>query len=44
MSKTASSNTCHLHVRLGDELIRHMRGLHKFMTWSGPSLTDSEGL
>lgn len=37
------SNTYHLHVRPGDELIRSMGGLHKFMTWSGPILTDSGG-
>lgn len=37
------SNTYHLHVRPGDELIRDMGGLHKFMTWNGPILTDSGG-
>jgi len=37
------SNTYHLHVRPGDELIKDMGGLHKFMTWSGPMLTDSGG-
>ena len=37
------SNTYHLHVRPGDELIRDMGGLHKFMTWDGPMLTDSGG-
>ncbi len=37
------SNTYHLHVRPGDELIRDMGGLHKFMTWDGPVLTDSGG-
>ena len=37
------SNTYHLHVRPGDRLIRDMGGLHKFMTWSGPILTDSGG-
>lgn len=37
------SNTYHLHVRPGDELIKSMGGLHKFMTWSGPILTDSGG-
>ena len=36
-------NTYHLHVRPGDGLIRDMGGLHKFMTWSGPILTDSGG-
>ncbi|MCQ2452918.1 MAG: tRNA guanosine(34) transglycosylase Tgt, partial [Oscillospiraceae bacterium] len=37
------SNTYHLHVRPGDQLIREMGGLHKFMTWKGPMLTDSGG-
>lgn len=37
------SNTYHLHVRPGDELIRDMGGLHRFMTWNGPILTDSGG-
>ena len=37
------SNTYHLHVRPGDELIRDMGGLHKFMAWDGPMLTDSGG-
>ncbi|MCD8001436.1 MAG: tRNA guanosine(34) transglycosylase Tgt [Oscillospiraceae bacterium] len=37
------SNTYHLHVRPGDRLIREMGGLHRFMTWSGPILTDSGG-
>lgn len=37
------SNTYHLHVRPGDELIKKMGGLHKFMTWNGPILTDSGG-
>ena len=37
------SNTYHLHVRPGDELIKDMGGLHKFMTWDGPILTDSGG-
>lgn len=37
------SNTYHLHLRPGDELIRHMGGLHRFMTWEGPILTDSGG-
>ncbi len=36
-------NTYHLHVRPGDELIKRMGGLHKFMTWNGPILTDSGG-
>ena len=37
------SNTYHLHLRPGDELIKEMGGLHKFMTWDGPILTDSGG-
>lgn len=37
------SNTYHLHLRPGDELIRSMGGLHKFMAWEGPILTDSGG-
>lgn len=37
------SNTYHLHVRPGDELIKSLGGLHKFMTWNGPILTDSGG-
>jgi len=37
------SNTYHLHVRPGDKLIKDMGGLHKFMTWDKPILTDSGG-
>ncbi len=37
------SNTYHLHVRPGDDLVRDMGGLHKFTGWSGPILTDSGG-
>ena len=37
------SNTYHLHVRPGDELVRDLGGLHRFMTWNGPILTDSGG-
>ena len=37
------SNTYHLHLRPGDQVVRKMGGLHKFMTWSGPILTDSGG-
>ena len=37
------SNTYHLHVRPGDELIKAMGGLHRFMSWDGPILTDSGG-
>ena len=37
------SNTYHLHVRTGDKLIREVGGLHKFMSWNRPILTDSGG-
>jgi queuine tRNA-ribosyltransferase len=37
------SNTYHLHVRPGDQLIKKMGGLHKFMNWTKPILTDSGG-
>ena len=37
------SNTYHLHVRPGDDLIKDCGGLHKFTTWDGPILTDSGG-
>ncbi len=37
------SNTYHLHVRTGDELIKRFGGLHKFMAWDRPILTDSGG-
>lgn len=37
------SNTYHLHVRTGDELIRRFGGLHRFMSWDRPILTDSGG-
>ncbi len=37
------SNTYHLHVRPGDELIKDCGGLHTFTTWDGPILTDSGG-
>jgi queuine tRNA-ribosyltransferase len=36
-------NTYHLFVRPGLEVIRHFAGLHKFMSWDGPILTDSGG-
>lgn len=36
-------NTYHLHLRPGDELIKEMGGLHKFMNWDKPILTDSGG-
>lgn len=41
--QTQLSNTYHLHVRPGDEIVREMGGLHKFMAWDGPILTDSGG-
>jgi len=37
------SNTYHLHVRPGDRIIKQMGGLHKFMSWNRPILTDSGG-
>ena len=37
------SNTYHLHLRPTDTVVREMGGLHKFMTWDGPILTDSGG-
>lgn len=37
------SNTYHLHVRTGDEVIKKLGGLHKFMHWDKPILTDSGG-
>ncbi len=37
------SNTYHLHVRPGDDIIRSLGGLHKFMNWDRPILTDSGG-
>jgi queuine tRNA-ribosyltransferase len=42
-TQVALSNTYHLHVRTGDELIRSLGGLHKFMVWDRPILTDSGG-
>jgi queuine tRNA-ribosyltransferase len=36
-------NTYHLHLRPGEDLIEQMGGLHKFMRWQGPILTDSGG-
>lgn len=41
--QVALSNTYHLHVRPGDELIRELGGLHRFMSWNRPILTDSGG-
>ena len=37
------SNTYHLHVRPGDEIVKQMGGIHKFMVWDKPILTDSGG-
>lgn len=37
------SNTYHLHVRPGDQIIKRLGGLHKFMSWNKPILTDSGG-
>ena len=37
------SNTYHLHVRPGDEIVKKLGGLHKFMSWDKPILTDSGG-
>ena len=37
------SNTYHLHVRPGDHIIKQLGGLHKFMSWNKPILTDSGG-
>ncbi len=37
------SNTYHLHVRPGDEVVKKMGGLHRFMSWEKPILTDSGG-
>src|SRR5262252_6827660 len=37
------ANTYHLHLRPGDELVRSLGGLHRFMGWNGPMLTDSGG-
>ena len=37
------SNTYHLHLRPGDRVVRDLGGLHQFMTWDGPILTDSGG-
>ena len=37
------SNTYHLHLRPGDDVVKQMGGLHRFMNWDGPILTDSGG-
>lgn len=41
--QVALSNTYHLHLRPGDGLIAELGGLHRFMRWDGPLLTDSGG-
>jgi queuine tRNA-ribosyltransferase len=41
--QVALSNTYHLHLRPGDEVVYKMGGIHKFMNWDGPILTDSGG-
>ncbi len=41
--QVALSNTYHLHLRPGDEIVRTLGGLHKFMNWEKPILTDSGG-
>lgn len=42
-SQVQLSNTYHLHVRTGDETIKELGGLHRFMVWDRPILTDSGG-
>ena len=42
-TKILLSNTYHLHIRPGEDLIREAGGLHRFMGWNGPILTDSGG-
>lgn len=42
-TQVSLSNTYHLHVRTGDRLIKEMGGLHRFMNWNRPILTDSGG-
>ena len=42
-AKLILSNTYHLYLRPGDDLIAEMGGLHQFMSWNGPILTDSGG-
>jgi len=41
--QVALANTYHLHIRPGDDVIHRQGGLHKFMAWDGPILTDSGG-
>ncbi|MDA3732079.1 tRNA guanosine(34) transglycosylase Tgt [Niameybacter massiliensis] len=42
-TQVALSNTYHLHLRPGDKVIKELGGLHKFMVWDKPILTDSGG-
>ena len=42
-TQVALSNTYHLHLRPGDQIIKELGGLHKFMVWDKPILTDSGG-
>lgn len=42
-TQVALSNTYHLHLRPGDKIIKELGGLHKFMVWDKPILTDSGG-
>ena len=42
-TQVSLSNTYHLHLRPGDQIIKKLGGLHKFMGWHGPILTDSGG-
>lgn len=42
-TQIALSNTYHLHLRPGDDAVRALGGLHRFMRWDGPILTDSGG-
>ena len=42
-TKILLSNTYHLHLRPGEKLVEEAGGLHKFMGWNGPILTDSGG-
>ena len=38
------SNTYHLHVRPGDKVVKQLGGLHRFMSWDKPILTDSNNI
>src|SRR5690606_29113689 len=42
-SQVLLANTVHLHLRPGEEVVRALGGLHAFMGWDGPILTDSGG-